>query len=71
MCKFCMNKYIKDYMKNRTKTDVGSRLIRNKRRRIHHALFGKSTSSSTLDILGIDVETYRKRNERQMIPETN
>ena len=60
MCKNCMNKYIKEYMRNRTKTHDTFRLIRNLRRRIHHALNGNSKSSSTLDILGIDVETYRK-----------
>ena len=48
------------------KTDVNFRLTRNKRRRIHHALNGKSKSSSTLEILGIDVETYRKWIEFQL-----
>ena len=32
---------------------------------------GKSKSSSTLDILGIDVETYRKRIVWQFTPEMN
>ena len=71
MCKICMRKYIKKFMKNRRKIDVGFRLIRNTRRRNHHALNGKSNSSSTLDILGIDVQTYRKRIEWQMNPEMN
>ena len=60
-----------EYIKNRLKTDVNFRLIYNTRRRIHHALNGKSKSSSTLDILGIDVETYRKWIEWQMTPEMN
>ena len=71
MCKICMNKYIKDYMKNRIKTDVNFRLIRNTRRRIHHALKDRSKSSSTSDILGIDIETYKKCIEWQCTPEMN
>ena len=66
-----MSKYIKQYMKNRIKTDVDCRLIRNTRRRIHHALNSKSKSSSMLDILGIEVETYRKKIEWQMTPKMN
>ena len=54
-----MKNYIKEYMKNRRKKDVNFRLICNTRRRIHHAPNGKSKSSSTLDILGIDTETYK------------
>ena len=56
-------------MKKKRKTDVSIRLIRNTRRRIHHALNGKSKSSSRLDILGIDVETYRNWIELQFTPE--
>ena len=40
--------------------DVNFRLIRNTRRRIHHALSGKSKSSSTREVLGVDIDTYRK-----------
>ena len=58
-------------VKNRIKTDVNFRLIRNTRRRIHHALNGKSKSSSTRDILGIDIDLYRKWIEYQMTPEMN
>ena len=36
-----------NYERNRRKTDVNFRLIRNTRRRIHHALNGKSKSIST------------------------
>ena len=53
------------------KTDVNFRLIRNTRRTIHHALNGKSKSSSTIDILGIDIETYKRWIESQMTPEMN
>ena len=71
MCKIWLNKKIKGYMKNRMTTGVSFRLIRNTRRRTHHALNGKLKSSSTLDILGIDLETYRKYIEYQMTPEMN
>ena len=69
MCKVCMNKYIKRYMKTRKKTDVNSRLIRTTRRRIHHVLSGKSKSSSTRETLGVDIDTYRKWIEFQMTPD--
>ena len=60
-----------NYERNRRKTDVNFRLFRNTRRRIHHALNGKSKSSSTREILGIDIETYRSWIEWQMTPEMN
>ena len=41
------------------------------RRRIHHALNGKSKSSSTLDILRKDLGTYRKWIEWQCTLEMN
>ena len=59
------------YIKDRIKTDVNFRLIRNTRRRIHHALNGKSKSSLTRDILGIEVDTYREWIEFQFTPEMN
>ena len=59
------------YERKRRKTDVNFRLIRNTRRRIHHALNGKSKSSSTRNILGIDIDLYRKWIEYQMTPEMN
>ena len=71
MCKICKNKWIKEYLEKRIKTDFSFRLTRNTRRRIHHALNGKSKSSSTRDILGIDVETYRKLIAYQFTPEMN
>ena len=66
-----MNKYIKKYLKNGIKTDVSFRLIGNTGRRIHNALTGTSKSSSKLDLLGIDVETYRKWIDWLFIPERN
>ena len=64
-----MNKNIKEYMKYRMKTDVNFRLIRNTRRRVHDALNGKSKSSSTGEILGVDIDTYRKWIDFQMTPD--
>ena len=60
---------IYEHRKNRRKTDVNFRLICNTRRRIHHALNGKSKSISTKEILGIDIKTYKKRIEWQMTPD--
>ena len=71
MCKICMNKYIKEYMKKRIKTDVNFRLFRNTRRRIHHALNVESKSSSTRDILGIDINFHKKWIGFQFTPEMN
>ena len=48
--------------------DVSFRLLRNSRRRIHHALNGKSKSSSTREILGIVFDTFKKWIEYQMTP---
>ena len=60
-----------EYIKNRIKTDVDFRLFRNTRREIHHALNGKLKSSSTREILGTDIETYRRWIEYQINPELN
>ena len=57
--------------KNRIKTDVNFRSIRNTRRRIHQSLHGKTKFSSTKDILGIDFDTFKKWLEFQFTPETN
>ena len=61
----------REYKNNRYKTDINYRLICNTRRRIHHALNGKSKLSPTKDILGIDIDLYRKWIEFQMTPEMN
>ena len=66
-----INTRMNEYFKNRTRTDVNFRLIRNTRRRIHHALNGKTKPSSTKDILGIDIDLYRKWIEFQFTPEMN
>ena len=62
---------LNEYVKNRIKTDVNFRLIPNTRRSFHHALNGKLKSSSTKDILGIDISTYKRWIEFQMTPEMN
>ena len=71
ICKVCLKNYIKEYTKNRYKTDANFRLIKNTRRRIHHALNGKSKSVSTKEILVIDIDLYRKWIEYQFTPEMN
>ena len=57
--------------RTRRGNDVNYRLIINTRRRIHRALKGKSESSSTKDILGKDIVTYKHWIEFQMTPEMN
>ena len=59
------------YIKNRLKLDVNFRIVRNTRRRIDLALNGNLKSSSTGEILGIDIQTYKKLIEWQMTPEMN
>ena len=48
------------YSNDRYKTDIHFRLICKNWSRIRQSLIGKSKSTSKLDILGIDIETYRK-----------
>ena len=66
---------IKEYKKNRYKTDINFELIRKRRicrrSRIYKALKRTSKSSSTKEILGIDIETYKKWLEFQFTPEMN
>ena len=59
----------KIYLNNRYKTDINFCLICKTRSRIRQALQGKTKSSSTKDILGIDIETYRKWIKSQFTPE--
>ena len=49
--------------------DLKFKLNCNTRRRIHRVLKGKLKPSSTIDILGIDIDTYRKWIEFQMTPD--
>ena len=53
------------------RTDNNFRLIKKTRNRIYQALKGRLKSSSTIDILGMDIDTYRKWIEFQMTPEMN
>ena len=59
----------KIYLKNKYKTDINFRLICKTRNRIQQALRGKNKSSSTLNILGIDINTYKRSIEFQMTPD--
>ena len=48
------------YLKNKRETDVNFRLISNTRNRIYKSLKGMTKQSSTKEILGIDIDLYRK-----------
>ena len=61
----------REYKNNRYKTDIYYRLICITRSRIRQALGRKTKSSSTIDILGLDIDLYRKWIEFQMTPEMN
>ena len=54
---------------NKYKTDINFRLICKTRSRIRQALKGKSKSSSTRNILGIDINTHKRWIEWQMTPD--
>ena len=57
------------YSNNKYKTDNNFRLMCKTRSRIHQALNGKSKPSSTKEILGIDIDLYRKWIKFQMSPD--
>ena len=61
----------KQYVQTRIKTDVNYRLLVYTRNRIYKSLKGMMKQSSLRDILGIDIETYRKWIEWQLTPEVN
>ena len=61
----------KQYVKNRIKTEGNYLLMVYTRNRIHKSSKGMMKQSSSRDILGIDIETYRKRIEWQMTPDIN
>ena len=57
------------YLKNKRETDINFQLISNTRNRIYKSLKGLTKQSSTKDILGIDVETYKKLIKFQFNPD--
>ena len=59
------------YLKNKRETDVNFRLISNTRNRIYKSLKGMTKQSSTKELLGIDIDLYRKWLEFQFTPEMN
>ena len=59
------------YLTNKRETDVKIRLISNTRNRIYKSLKGMTKKSSSRDILGIDIDTYKKWLEFQFTPEMN
>ena len=62
---------INEYCRNRINNNTNTKLARNTRARINTALKGKSKSFKTMEILGIDVENYKKWLLFQMTPEMN
>ena len=62
---------INSYFRNKRKNDINFRLIDNTRRRINSALNGNSKSFHSQEILGIDIETYKRWIEFQMTEEMN
>ena len=66
-----INEYKKHYVKNRIKADVNYRLIVYTRNRIHKSLKGMTKQSSSRDILGIDIDSYKNWLEFQFTPEMN
>ena len=61
----------KTNLRNKRETDVKFRLITNTRNRIYKSLKSMTKQSSTKEILGIVIDTYRKWIEWQMTPEMN
>ena len=70
-CKKCTNNYVEDYIENRIKTDVYFRSNHNARCRIHHLLIGGSKLSSTINLSGIHIDTYKEWIEYKITPEMN
>ena len=64
-------KKINEYNRNRHKNNANAKLARNFRSRINKALKGKTKSFHTKEILGIDIENYKKWLLFQMTPEMN
>ena len=62
---------IKEYYRNRHNNNANAKLAQNTRTRINTALKGKSKSFHTKEILGIDIENYKKWLLFQMTPEMN
>ena len=59
------------YLKSKRETDINFRLISNTRNRIYKSLKGVRKQSSTKEILGIDIDLYRKWLKFQFTPEMN
>ena len=67
----CNKERIKEYYRNRHNNNANAKLAQNTRTRINTALKGKSKSFHTKEILGIDIENYKKWLLFQMTPEMN
>src|ERR1043165_882719 len=59
-CRQCKNKYNNAYTKARRLYDSEFKLVTNLRTRLGQVIKGKSKSQTTLQLIGIDFETFRK-----------
>ena len=59
------------YLKNKREIDVNFRLISNTRNRLYKSLKALTKQSSTKEILGIDIDLYKKWIEWHFSPEMN
>ena len=59
------------FLENKRETYGNFRIISNTRNRVYKSLKGMTKQSSAKEVLGYDIETYRKRIEYQFTPEMN
>ena len=62
---------IREYYRNRHNNNTNARLAQNTRSRINTAIKGHSKSLRSMEILGLNIETYKKWIEYQMSSEMN
>ena len=60
-----------EYFMNRVETDKNLRWIHNTRSRVHQVLSGKTKLFSAMELLGVDIDSYKKWIEFQMTPDNN
>ena len=60
----------KFFLKNSYRKDINFRLVCKTRSRIRQVLIGNE-KTSTKDVLGIDIDTYKKWSEFQFTPDMN
>ena len=58
-------KYKREWNTRYTKTNIQHRLKKNLRRRVHHALSGHNKSAHTMELIGCDIDFFKKHIESQ------